>query len=179
MIRFSNAVSHETNIATISHYIEAFKECKLLKLIIQDPHHNQAVQCLKSFVVSRNEIPHNFVQKLLSILTARVSVMPAMFGIMNNSYTTKISLQNVLPNLALTNVTAETRQHDLREDAKNSVPISRQRQRIMPQVLRLNLKDDLLAQCVNAMADLNTTIMEGNRAAGYGQESIIKRIAGP
>lgn len=176
---FCRIVRSDTTVQALSPFIEHFKQSSILSYLIRDPTAPEAIQCIKTYAHHNQAIPNDFASKLLSILTAKISITPHSFGVLTQSLTAKVSLSNLYrPTAALTNITCETRINELRKESERAVIISRTKRKV-PQALRLQLKEDLLPQCINAMSDLNKTIMDGNRAAGLDYNSYIDTVSRP
>lgn len=94
-------------------------------------------------------------------------------GLMNQSYTAKIIYNNTQPTRKLTNLTVQTRRDELREDSKKAIEYSKHR-RPPPHTIKLKLTEDTLPWCLNAIGDLNMTIIEGNRSNGHEMNNFVK-----
>lgn len=103
----------------------------------------------------------------------KINITPSSGGFINQSYTAKIIYNNTQPTNKLTNLTVQTKRDELRDDAKKAIEYVKTR-RPTPQSIKLKLTEDTLPWCLNAISDLNTTIVEGNRANGYEMNTFVK-----
>lgn len=142
---------------------------------MKDPSHDGAKVCVRNYISSKPHLPQDFLPKFLAIVSLKISLTPSNFGFIHQSYNAKVIANNLMPTHKITNLTISSKQDQLRYDAKNATPYVRTN-RLPPQVLRLKFTDDLLPRCINAIGDLNQTIIEGNRANGREVGSFIRTV---
>lgn len=163
---FLRLVRRETSLVELAPILEQLRTSELLAYIMNDPLSDDAKTCVQNLIDRNISIPRDFFSKFLAVINMKVRLAPTNVGLMYQSYNAKVLVSNLEPTKELINLTMEARQEMLREDAKNAKLVSKKTLQ-PPQILRLQITDDLLPKCINAMADLNRVIVEGNRANGF------------
>lgn len=163
---FLKLVKRETTLIELAPVMEQLRTSELLSFIMNDPTSDDAKACLQNLLDGNHHIPRDFLTKFLAIINMKVKLTPTNLGLMYQSYNAKVIVNNIEPTKDLINLTIEARSETLREESKTAVIYNKKTHR-PPQTLRLQINDDLLPKCINAMADLNRVIVEGNRANGF------------
>lgn len=169
---FMRLVRRETNIVELMPVMSALRTSDLLNFLMNDPLSESAKTCLQQIVDGNYNIPREFFAKFMAIVNMKVRLSPTNLGLMYQSYNAKVLVTNIEPTKDLTNLTLEARQDELREDATKAI-LYNKKTHIPARTVRLQINDDLLPKCINAMADLNRVIVEGNRANGYTTKGFV------
>lgn len=141
---------------------------------MKDPRDATAMSCLRAVFQMKPYLPQDFIGKFIAIVSLKVNITPSGQGFINQSYNAKVIATNIKPLTKITNLTYKNRQMILRDEAIRSKSVVTPNKKIPPQTLRLKFNDDLLTKCINCLADLNQTIIEGNRSNGYTCDDYIK-----
>lgn len=173
IIEFCRVCSKETTIAELSGLIENLKASEILKYLMTDPANESAKICVRDYLHTHKNVNQDFLSKFLSVVSMKINIMPQNVGFISKSYTAKIIYNNTQPTSKLTNLTVRTKYDELREDAKRAVEYQKNR-RVAPQTIKLKFNDDIIQWCLNAISDLNSTIVEGNRANGREMNNFVK-----
>lgn len=172
---FSNECRTEVGIYRLSRLIEQFKNSQILNYLMVTPSDETAQQCVKRYLSNNPQLPQDFLKKFLAVISLKINLTPATMGFINGSYNARVIVNNVSPPTQITKLTMETRTEQLRDDAMRAQTYAKNRV-ATPQTLRVHMDDTLLSQCINAMGDLNRTIVEGNRANNYEMRGYIDAI---
>lgn len=163
---FLKLVKRETSLTELAPVMEQLRTSDLLSYIMTDPMSDDAKACVQNLINTNHNIPRDFFTKFLAIVNMKVKLAPTNLGLMYQSYNAKVLVNNIEPTKDLINLTIESRQEALLNDANTSIVFNK-KTHTPAQTLRLQINDDLLPKCINAMADLNRVIVEGNRANGF------------
>lgn len=163
---FMRVVKRETSLVELSPILQQLRTSDLLAYIMNDPLSDDAKTCVQNLIDKRRSIDPEFFYKFMAVINMKVRLAPTNVGLMYQSYNAKVLVPNIEPTKQLINLTMDARQEMLREDAKKATIVSKKSIQ-PPQILRLQITDDLLPKCINAIADLNRVIVEGNRANGF------------
>lgn len=163
---FLRLVKRETTLVELSPTLEQLRTSDLLAYLMSEPTSDEAKTCLQNILDRNVNIPKDFLPKFMAVINMKVRLAPTNVGLLYQSYNAKVLITNVEPSNELTNLTMEARHEQLIEDAKKATIISK-KTITPPQALKLSINDDLLPKCINAIADLNRVIVEGNRANGF------------
>lgn len=170
---FVRTVNTDTTIAALSPIIEILKQSEILAYLLKDPSNDSARVCVRNYMITKTHLPQDFLYKFIAIAGMKISLMPTNVGFIHQSYNAKVIINNIEPTIPITNITKTARENQLRNETRNAITYEKST-RLPPQSLRLKFTDDLLPRCINAMGDLNQTIIEGNRSNGYNMSSYIK-----
>lgn len=176
IIEFCRLCNSETNIVELAPIIELLKTSQILKYLMIDPTNEAAKSCIREYIANRRNVNQDFLPKFLSIVSMKINIVPNSVGYMNQSFNAKIIYNNTQPTSKLTNLTVRTKHDELREDAKKAIEYIKTR-RAAPQTIKLKFTSDTLPLCLNAINDLNLTIVEGNRSNGREMNNFVKTIA--
>lgn len=163
---FMRVVKRETSVIELAPILQNLQSSAFLAYIMLDPSSDESKTCMQSLLDKRRDIDPEFFYKFMAVINMRVRLAPTSVGLMYQSYNAKLIVPNIEPTKQLINLTMDAREEMLQNDAKNAKIVSK-RSIQPPQVIRLQITDDLLPKCINAIADLNRVIVEGNRANGF------------
>ncbi|ATY70242.1 GrBNV gp75-like protein [Tomelloso virus] len=176
IIQFCRLCSGETTLTALSPIIELLKTSQILQYLMIDPSNESAKACVREYMATHQNVNSDFLAKFLAIVSVKINIAPTSVGYVNNSYTAKVIYNNTLPTTKLTNITIQTRLDQLREDSKTAVEYAKAN-RMPPQTIKIKMTDNTLPMCLNAIGDLNRTIVEGNRAYGREMNNFVKTVA--
>jgi len=159
---FLMAVRKPTTIQELAPIIEQMRRSDILNFLMTDPNNDMAKNCLKTFVASKSNIPHNFITQFLILINTKINIAPSGLGFISQSYNAKVVPGNLQPPTKITNLTVESRMNKLREDCKKQQTYTYVDKSIPP--FKLKLHNNLLNKCLNALGDLHGIIKEGNLA---------------
>ncbi|KAG8362539.1 GbNV_gp75-like [Fopius arisanus] len=171
---FCSLTNSDFTLAALAPITESFKESKILEYLMRDSTHTHALTCFKQIIQSRPYLPQEFIGRFLSVYSMKINVMANQIGISNQSFVTKVVVNNIKPPTPLTNFTVNALRDQLREDIKKStmhvvaVPT-------VPTEIKLNLNQTTMNYAINSMCDLARTIQEGNRKQGRECDSYIRQ----
>lgn len=165
--------SGETTISALSNVLEHLKTSQILNYLTIDPSNPEARACVRDYISSHRNINSDFLEKFISIVSVKINIAPSSSGYINSSYSVKVKYNALPPSKKLTNITMHSRRETLRYDSKNKIEYVKSR-RPFAQAIKVKMNDALLDMCVNAIADLSKTIVEGNRANGRDMNAIVK-----
>lgn len=172
IMEFCRVVNGETSVTQLAPIIELLKTSQIIKYLMTDPTNEAAKTCIRDYMATRR-IPPDFLNKLLTIITMKINITANAVNYINKTFTAKVIYNNVQPTSQLTNLTVSSRVAELNEEAKKAVPYEKTR-RQPTQVIKLKLNSDTLPSCINAIDDLDRTIVEGNRANGREMNHFVK-----
>lgn len=172
---FCRVANVETSVVELAPIMELLKTSQILNYLMVDPSNETAKACVREYLANHRNVNQDFLAKFLSIVSIKINITPNTVGYVNQSYTAKLIYNNTRPTSKLTNLSVRTKHDELREDAKRAVEYVKTR-RPAPQTIKLKFTNDTLPWCLNAINDLNTTIIEGNRANGREMNNFVKSI---
>lgn len=164
--KFMSITNGEMNIQTLLPVLVQLQESSILNLLMIDPKSDQAINCLDT-AMQTTRIPVDFKRRFLSLCSLKLNLIPnsSIRGVA--SYNVKVSLTAVTPTRNVTSMTIKNRQADLISDIKNAQLFDARNSALPPQSIRAKFDESIIERCINAMDDLNKTIVEGNRSNGW------------
>lgn len=169
---FCNLCRREITLTEITPVMYELLNTPLLRFLANNPTSKEALACMNKAVYDYGtRIPSDFLRKFLTMATVKIHIVPSNY-FTNQSFTARVIVDNIKPAYKLTELKARTMGDRLKEDVKTFHFYDRS-VRIPVQTLKLKMDEELLNSCVNAIADLNDVIVEGNRQNGYDMCSFI------
>lgn len=154
--------------------MQLLQNSEILSILMKDPRDPTALSCLRAVFQMKPHLPQDFIGKFIAIVSLKVNITQSGVGFINQSYNAKVIATNIKPLTKISNLTYKNRQTILRDEAIRSKNVITPNRKVPPQTLRLKFSDNLLSKCINCIADLSQTIIEGNRSNGYTCDEYIK-----
>lgn len=169
---FCKRVRGQFTIPEISGYLESFKRSQTLKLIIQSPNNTTAVACLRTFLLNKPNLPADFLNKLISVSSSKVTIQSSSF-LDGETYIVKLNVNKMKPPSKITNRSCDNIKRILLNDRKlNSEKYSANYETI-PESQRVNFDDSTQNMIIQATKDLDEVIQEGYRMNGMSGKDLI------
>lgn len=171
---FCKITSNNIFIKDISTYIVAFCRSRILNLLLCDPQHDGAKECVTSYLAENPTLPHIFLSRFLAVANAKIQITSVRFGSsMTNSCVVTVIPASTRPPTKITNLTAASMRERLREDTK-AAKINQASPQNMATRVKINFTPRLMDQLINSMIGLHKVIDEGNRQNGHQIDSYVK-----
>lgn len=171
IITFMKQTSKECSIQDLDTILILLKESNYIKTLAMDPTNNAAISCIKQFLNGRNDLPSNFLDRLISVFRTRIRFVPSVLA--SSSVTAKVKIDYLEPEKKMTNLNITGRMQVMKANCGTNVKILEASDQIVPTLVKTNMTSDSLNNAIKSTIILHDSIEEYNRQNGYVMDPYI------
>lgn len=171
IITFMKQTAKECAIQDLDTILFLLKKSNYIKTLSMDPTNTAAISCIKQFLSTRNDLPSNFLDRLITVFRTRIRFIPHVQS--SSSVTAKIKIDYLEPQKKMTNLTAKTKLSIIKSNCETNVKTLESNNQIVPTLIKTNITSDLLNNAIKSLVYLHDVIEESNRQNGYTMDPYI------